>query len=762
VNRLDPRIEKNLRDTHDALALRGELLSTDLLQASYATFRARFGPDALRSLDGPALLNAMHSHGNKESLVYWLEFKNDNEFAGHKLGSIAGGSAHKFGLFRRKDTDHWVVGSPKNEKNVSEADAVVVARSHRDQLLSGVAPLEAVPAQADDTAYLALQRALEQQAPDICGLAWAHKYWSLLYPEKLDDYHNERWQRYHLMRLLIAPPPEDGLYVCAGRFVHLAAEMGWPMNHLTSVLNERNGPRPIHYWRVGTRVGDNHFIWPDMRDGSYAAIGWGTLGDLSAIAAGDQVKEAVQALLAPQYPNDARTLSRKAGEIRDFINRAQNDDVLVAADGETVLGIGYLTGSYRYDTTVPLDGPHRLPVEWRSLDQWKLPTSEGLRTTFFPIRHVDNIVEIEQRLLNNEKTPTPRTRTVTPTLRLSGIPGRVQAILERKGQAILYGPPGTGKTYWARRTALDLAAINAFGQPFGELAIDEQSAVEGTDQKSGLVRWCTFHPAYGYEDFIEGYRPQKNTAGQLIFERCDGIFKTLCKDAGDAPGQKFFLLVDEINRGDIPRIFGELLTLLEGDKRGLKVGLTLSGDRFSVPPNVYLIGTMNTADRSIALLDTALRRRFGFIELMPDVSALGGVFVGDSIPLGPWLTALNARLRTHLGRDARNLQIGHAYLMEGGRPVTDFARFVRVLAEDIVPLLEEYCYEDYGALARILGSGLVDEAQQRVREELFASTRTSDLVQALLEPSPEILTTSIAIDAQEEPKEAAETEEAEG
>ncbi len=192
------------------------------MQASYTAFRSHFGPDILKSLDGPALLNAMHTHGNKESLVYWLEFKNDDEFPGPTFGSIAGGSAHKFGLFRRKETDQWVVGSPKSEKNISEADAIIIARKHRDQLLLGDALLEAIPAGADDAAYLALQTALEKQAPDICGLAWAHKYWSLLFPEKLDDYHNERYQRYNLLRLLQTPPTHDGLYVCAGRFVQLA------------------------------------------------------------------------------------------------------------------------------------------------------------------------------------------------------------------------------------------------------------------------------------------------------------------------------------------------------------------------------------------------------------------------------------------------------------------------------------------------------------------------------------------------------------
>jgi 5-methylcytosine-specific restriction protein B len=244
-----------------------------------------------------------------------------------------------------------------------------------------------------------------------------------------------------------------------------------------------------------------------------------------------------------------------------------------------------------------------------------------------------------------------------------------------------------------------------------------------------------------------------------VFERRRGIFKTLCDVARCTPDRKYLLVVDEINRGDIPRIFGELLTLLELDKRGLKVKLPLSDDGFAVPPNVHLIGTMNTADRSIALLDTALRRRFGFVELMPDASVLGAASAGG-VPLGPWLAALNERLRTHLGRDARNLQVGHAYLLENGRPVTDFAQFVRVLADDLVPLLEEYCYEDYGALARILGPGLVDESGQHIREELFGAAKWPELVQALLEPAPDIVTMSAAANP-EEPEETAETEEPE-
>ena len=747
MSNLDERIERALRTALDAIARRGDLLSKERLQAGYAAFRDRFGPDKLRSLDGEALLQAMHTHGNKESLVYWLEFKNDDEFPGPRFGSISGGSAHKFGLFRRRDTAQWVTGSPQSEKNISEAEAVVVARSHRNQLLDGVALLEQLPSDADDDRYRELQKQLTQAAPDISGLAWGHKYFHLLFPDKLDDFHNHRWQRFNLIKSLQLPPEQEGLYVSAGRYVRLASELGWPMNHLTTAMVERNG-RPITYWRIGTRAGeDKESIWQAMIAGAYVAMGWDALGDLSNLGTDSDLKDAISPLLEKHYPADSRLISRKAGEIRNFIARIAEGEVVLGADGDVILGLGRVTGPYRFETTAPIVAPHRRAVEWVNTDAWKLPISEGLQTTVFALQKDErNLLEIERHLLDPAPLAPAEQRSidVDTSRRLVGVPGRVQAILERKGQTIIYGPPGTGKTYWARQTALDLAALRAFRLVFSELSSEEKAKVEGRGTTEGLVRWCTFHPNYGYEDFLEGYRPHANEEGHLIFQLRDGIFKRICADARQKPEWKFFLLIDEINRGDVPRIFGELLTLLELDKRGLSLSLPVSGESFDVPPNLHVIGTMNTADRSIALLDTALRRRFGFVELMPDTTVFGSASVGNSIPLGPWLDALNDRIRGHLGRDSRNLQIGHAYFLEGGKPVTEPSPFVRIIAEDIIPLLEEYCYEDYGALTQILGKGMIDEPRQRIRAELFAATRWEELVQALLEPAPEIVTSQDA------------------
>jgi 5-methylcytosine-specific restriction protein B len=153
---------------------------------------------------------------------------------------------------------------------------------------------------------------------------------------------------------------------------------------------------------------------------------------------------------------------------------------------------------------------------------------------------------------------------------------------------------------------------------------------------------------------------------------------------------------------------------------------------------------MNTADRSIALLDTALRRRFGFVELMPDVSLFGDALVAD-IPLGPWLDALNRRICQHVGRDARNLQVGHSFLMGAGKAIKDASRFFRVVRDEIIPLLEEYCYEDFDALQNILGGGLVDLPNRAIRHDLFEEPTGPELVQALLAPCPDILTSIRAV-----------------
>jgi len=238
----------------------------------------------------------------------------------------------------------------------------------------------------------------------------------------------------------------------------------------------------------------------------------------------------------------------------------------------------------------------------------------------------------------------------------------------------------------------------------------------------GQLTQVTFHPSYGYEDFIEGFKPTTAAGGGLNLRLVDGIFKRVCRCAAADPDRPYLVVIDEVNRGNMPKIFGELITLLEVDKRGLAVRLPQSGELFAVPPNVYVLGTMNTADRSIRLLDAALRRRFAFHELLPDREPLEGAFVGK-LHLAELLTVLNARIRVEVGRER---QVGHAFFLRDGQPVATDADFAAAFRGDVVPLLQEYACDDYGLLVRLLGGALIDEGEQRLRE-----LPDADLVDAL-------------------------------
>jgi 5-methylcytosine-specific restriction protein B len=260
---------------------------------------------------------------------------------------------------------------------------------------------------------------------------------------------------------------------------------------------------------------------------------------------------------------------------------------------------------------------------------------------------------------------------------------------------ILYGPPGTGKTYELLHTYVPMF------------------------EREGAKRWAmvTFHQSYGYEDFVEGLKPVAGTeenSGQVTYKVVDGIFKRMVKRAVDDPNNRYALFVDEINRANISKVFGELITLLEEDKRlhwdskngwtGLRLELPYTHtdapdvEPFGVPDNLYVIGAMNTADRSIAVLDTALRRRFEFQELMPKPDKLPTktFSVNNSeIDMVELLEAMNRRIAALYDREH---QIGHSYFWN----VDNFDDLKKVFLKKIIPLLQEYFFDEWEKIKLVL------------------------------------------------------------
>lgn len=284
---------------------------------------------------------------------------------------------------------------------------------------------------------------------------------------------------------------------------------------------------------------------------------------------------------------------------------------------------------------------------------------------------------------------------------------------------ILYGPPGTGKTYTTINKALEILAN------YGEIEKipdnrQKQKEIFDTFVTKGQIEFVTFHQSYGYEEFVEGIKPSVKN-GTVIYETKNGVFKNLCKKALEGKDKPYILIVDEINRGNIAKILGELITLIEPSKRigkseGLQLTLPYSGESFGVPSNLYIIGTMNTADRSIALLDTALRRRFEFVEMMPDFEYLKDKKISDSgntIELGRLLESMNNRIEFLLDREHT---IGHSYFM-GVESIEDLHE---VFKNKIIPLLQEYFYDDYAKIIAILNdNGMIKEKNKSQFSDLF-------------------------------------------
>nr|WP_276321261.1 AAA family ATPase [Deinococcus fonticola] len=228
--------------------------------------------------------------------------------------------------------------------------------------------------------------------------------------------------------------------------------------------------------------------------------------------------------------------------------------------------------------------------------------------------------------------------------------------------------------------------------------------------EKGKVTFVTFHQSFGYDDFIEGLKPVMK-GDTLAYERQDGLFLRAVRAAGGAIGeeseqtpQAHVLIIDEINRGNVAKVFGELITLLEDGKRlgraeGLTVELPLSKRKFGVPESLYVIGTMNTADRSLTQLDVALRRRFTFKKVWPDPTLLpSDLKIGDeTLDLQAFLRTINQRIEQRLSRDQ---VIGHAYLL--GLPPT-LEAVSNALENKILPLLEEYFFEDWNSIREVLG-----------------------------------------------------------
>lgn len=449
------------------------------------------------------------------------------------------------------------------------------------------------------------------------------------------------------------------------------------------------GPEPEKANRVWLIApGEGGRLWEQWKRDGIAAIGWEALGDLRQYETLDQLDAAIRALRG-----DGKNPHHDVRCCWDFSREMREGDLVFAKRGrKKVIAAGRVRSDYRHE---PERGEyhHVRTVEWTHIDEKPIDRFLVTKTLTDITGYASLRRLLAERvgLITPDEEPEPEggEPTVAPYTRddalaelfLDGetLDGML-ALLRRKRNLVLQGPPGTGKTFVASRLARLIV---------GGVAPEQVERVQ-------------FHQSMTYEDFVQGYRPASGGG----FERRDGPFLRFCNLALQDQGSDYVLLIDEINRGNLSRILGELMILIEPDKRSRDWGVTLSyadegEEPFWVPPNLYIVGTMNTADRSLALVDYALRRRFAFVDVPSAVrtdrfaqylaaEGVSGAVVG-------WIRGGFDVLNREIAADpnlGEGFRVGHSYFCQPPPEGDHEVWYQQVIESEIAPLLREYWIDD--------------------------------------------------------------------
>ena len=429
----------------------------------------------------------------------------------------------------------------------------------------------------------------------------------------------------------------------------------------------------VRYWLYAP--GSGAAKWDEFYRDGIMAIGWDYLGDLRAYASKSDMKRKMQ-----EVENSELSFSMSAHATWQFANEMKLGDVVFAKKGKyLVVGRGIVTSDYEFDETRG-EYTHIRSVNWTHRGEWSHPGDAVTKTLTDITPYTSYVEQLNTLFCDGSYVIDPPPINGLPPYTKQDFLRDVYVdeitydtlvnLLKRKKNLILQGAPGVGKTFAAKRLAYSMMGVK-----------DPERVV-----------MIQFHQSYTYEDFIMGFRPTETG-----FELKKGAFYHFCKKAEVESDNAYFFIIDEINRGNLSKIFGELFMLIESDKRGIGLQLLYADEVFSIPENVYIIGMMNTADRSLAMLDYALRRRFAFYELQPSFASDGFRQYRKALasPIFDRLIERIEALNEEISSDeslGEHFCIGHSYFC-GLKEVSD--DILRHIVEfEIIPLLREYWFDE--------------------------------------------------------------------
>lgn len=432
--------------------------------------------------------------------------------------------------------------------------------------------------------------------------------------------------------------------------------------------------KETNYWIYSP--GDNASMWDEFYKSGIMGIGWDDVTDLKGFSSKEEIKEYMKKVYDPSYSykNNAHCLWQFANEIK------VGDVIFVKKGMHKIIGKGIVTSDYIYDTSRSTY-KHIRKVDWQNKGEWEHPGQAVMKT----LTNISAYPDYVQKLLalfaeDTSEEVSEQKEIKYPLYSKDDFLNEVYMdedtyntlteLLEAKYNVILQGAPGVGKTFAAKRLAYSI-----MGQ-----------------KDTSRVAMVQFHQSYSYEDFIQGYRPSKDG-----FELENGTFYKFCKEAEEDNERPYFFIIDEINRGNLSKILGELMMLIEKDKRGEKIKLLYSNEWFTVPQNVRIIGMMNTADRSLALMDYALRRRFAFFDFAPAFSSEGFknyLAEKNSQKLESLITAVESLNNTISSDESLGdgFRIGHSYFCTDGEITDEWLK--SVVEYEVIPLIKEYWFDE--------------------------------------------------------------------
>lgn len=430
------------------------------------------------------------------------------------------------------------------------------------------------------------------------------------------------------------------------------------------------------YWIIA--AGQNSFMWEEFYRLGIIGIGWDGMGDLRLYQSQDDMRDKMRSINNNNkgYTNDSKATWQFAHEMKI-------GDIIIVKKGKSKLvGRGVVTSECTYNVEADAFKNQRY-VEWTHKGEWDFPGNAPMKT-LTEVTYNRELIEKLKTIFDDSQTEDIEKKEYKVSFSYTKSDflddvfmseeeyEKLKTILNYKKNVILQGAPGVGKTYTAERLAYSL---------MGEKNLERVMMVQ-------------FHQSYSYEDFIMGFRPSDNG-----FELRKGAFYNFCKKAESDTVNDYFFIIDEINRGNLSKIFGELFMLIENDKRGSSLQLVYSDEKFSIPENLYIIGMMNTADRSLAMLDYALRRRFAFFELQPGF---------DTDGFKTYQSIINNRKLDDLLACVKNLNyaivadeslgegfcIGHSYFCNLTPESVNDQVISNIVEYELIPLLKEYWFDE--------------------------------------------------------------------